>query len=126
MFNRSIYPADPDARRRIDCPVPLPHGCGEGQYLSALRSALPPFLDALTRAGRVGLAVYNAGTDVYEHDLLGGMRVSAAGVLERDRFVLDQLTGRGLPAVMVLSGGYSRESYRLVAETVASLFTEPG
>ena len=122
MFNSRIYPAgDAEAKRRIDCPVPLPHGCSEDDYLSALRSKLPPFLDGVARAGRIGLAVYNAGTDVYAGDALGGMRVSAAGVLTRDRFVLDELAGRGIRTVMVLSGGYSRESYRLVADTGASL-----
>lgn len=53
------------------------------------------------------------------------MNVSADGVLERDRFALGQLAGRGIPTVMLLSGGYSRESYRLVANTVASQQTEP-
>lgn len=119
MFNRSIYPAgDAEARRRIDCAVPLPHGCAAGRYLADLRAALPPFLDAVTKSARVGLAVYNAGTDVYEGDALGGMRVPAEGILERDRFVIEQLAGRRLPTVMLLSGGYSPESYRLVADTV--------
>jgi histone deacetylase 11 len=39
-------------------------------------------------------------------------------VLKRDRFVLEELTGRRIPTAVVLSGGYSRESYRMVADMV--------
>jgi acetoin utilization deacetylase AcuC-like enzyme len=71
------------------------------------------------RAGEVKFAIYNAGTDIYTGDRLGGMNVSAEGVLKRDRFVLEELIGRRIPTAVLLSGGYSRESYRLVAEMVA-------
>ena len=118
QYNGRIFPGDDVARQRIDCDVPLRHGCPEPDYFAALTTNLPPFLDSATRAGGVRLAVYNAGTDVYAGDQLGGMNVSAAGVLERDRFVLDQLIGRHIPTLIVLSGGYSRESYRLVAAMV--------
>jgi hypothetical protein len=30
--------------------------------------------------------------------------------------VLDELVGRRIPTLVVLSGGYSRDSYRMVAE----------
>lgn len=130
MFNQSIYPAsDAKAKRRIDCAVPLPAGCHEADYLTALRSKLPPFLNAVTRAGRAGLAIYNAGTDIYRGDLLGGMNVSAEGILERDRFVIDELVSRGIPVLMLLSGGYSPQSYQLVAGTVSyilSAYPRPG
>jgi histone deacetylase 11 len=127
MFNQSIYPAhDTKARRRIDCPVPLPHGCSAADYLAALQTKLPPFLDAVSRSGQPALGVYNAGTDVYFGDTLGGMNVSAEGILERDQFVLGQLVTRRIPDVMLLGGGYSRESYRLVATTVAYVFEQWG
>ena len=58
---------------------------------------------------------------MYAGDALGGLGVSAAAVLERDLFVVAQLRSRGIPTVMLLSGGYSRESYRLVAATVVEL-----
>jgi histone deacetylase 11 len=118
QYNGRIFPGDAEARRRIDCDVPLPHGCGDADYLHAVRTKLPPFLDAVTRAGNVRLAIYNAGTDIYTGDRLGGLNVSAAGVLRRDQFVLDELIARRLPTVVVPSGGYSRESYRMLADMV--------
>jgi histone deacetylase 11 len=35
--------------------------------------------------------------------------------------VIGRLRARGIPVVMLLSGGYSRESYQLVANTVVEL-----
>ena len=50
-----------------------------------------------------------------------------AGILKRDRFVLSQLVERGIPTVMLPSGGYTRESYRLIADSIADAFrTWPG
>jgi histone deacetylase 11 len=119
QYNLRNFPWDESAQMRIDCDVPMEHGCHEADYLGALRSRLPVFLDSITRSGAIKLAVYNAGTDIYVNDRLGGFNVSAAGVLERDRFVIEQLAGRGIPTAIVLSGGYSRESYMLVAEMVS-------
>ena len=116
QYNQHIFPHDVHAQRRIDCDVPLPYNCSEADYLAALRSKLPPFLDAVTRGGRVRLGIYNAGSDIYVGDQLGGMNVTAAGVLERDRLVLDELVARKIPVLVLPSGGYSRESYRLVAQ----------
>ncbi len=127
MYNAGIYPAfDQTARLRLDCDLPLTLGCPGAEYLGILRRHLPGFLDSLARSGRLRLAVYNAGTDVYEADALGGLGLSAADVLERDLFVIASLRERGIPAVMLLSGGYSRESYRLVAATVARLLERYG
>jgi histone deacetylase 11 len=126
-FNGDIYPSyDLVARERINCPVPLPSGCTGAEYLRLLKSSLPGFLDKVPRNGRVGLAIYNAGTDVFEGDTLGGMKLSAADVLERDLHVIDQLRMRNIPAVMLLSGGYSHESHRLVANTVVELLRRYG
>ncbi|AWM37939.1 histone deacetylase [Gemmata obscuriglobus] len=121
-FNPHIYPAhDQEARRRIDCAVPLPDHCTGGEYMRLLNLTLPGFLDSVCRSGRVGLAVYNAGTDVFAGDTLGGLNLTAADVLARDLYVIEQLRGRVVPTVMLLSGGYSRESYRLVANTAVEL-----
>jgi histone deacetylase 11 len=121
-YNADIYPCyDRAAIERIDCKVPLESGCGDGDYLGKLRDRLPGFLDSILRGERVALAIYNAGTDVYAGDALGGLNVSAEGVLERDVYVVEQLRQRGMPVVMLLSGGYSDASHRLVANSVSQL-----
>ena len=118
QYNRHIFPLDVRAQRRIDRDVPVADGCSEGEYLRSLKSRLPTFLDSVTRGNAVKLAVYNAGSDIYQEDQLGRLNVSAAGVVERDQFVLRQLIDRGIPTAVLMSGGYSRESYRLVAQMI--------
>jgi len=127
MFNPRIFAAfDTVALKRIDCPVPLPKGCAGGEYLDLLAEWLPPFLDSVGKSAPVRLAIYNAGTDVYIDDLLGGVNCSADDVLRRDLFVVEQLRSRGIPTVVVTSGGYSEESHRLIASTVLELATRTG
>ena len=122
MYNKDIYPkADYEARERIDCNVPLAFNCLGGEYLRLLRDKLPGFLDSISKSATVRLAIYNAGTDVFAGDKLGGMCLSADDILERDLFVIRELRKRQIPVVMLLSGGYSRKSYRLVAATVLHL-----
>ncbi len=122
MYNKDTYPReDYEARRRIDCNVPLSFDCSAEEYLDLLHHKLPPFLDSVSKTARVRLAIYNAGTDVFARDRLGGLRLSEEDVLSRDLFVFQTLEERAIPAVMLLSGGYSQESYRLVANTLLTL-----
>lgn len=124
QYNRDIYPGyDYEAKERIDANHPLPHHCSSGMYLARLRESLPPFLGSLAKTP-LRLAIYNAGTDPFIEDRLGGLQLSADDILQRDRFVFQQFRQRGLPFVMLLSGGYSRQSHRLVAKSVAALLHE--
>src|SRR5262249_45978999 len=101
MYNRDIYPrGDFEARERIDCSVPLPFNCTGSEYLGNVRGKLPGFLDSISKSGKTKLAIYNAGTDVFAGDKLGGMCLSAEDVLERDLFVMRKLKERRIPAVM--------------------------
>ena len=121
MYNRDAFPHDPLTPQRLDCNLPLAAGTGGREYLSILRAHLPGFLDSISRGGQLKLAIYNAGTDVFECDPIGGLRLTADDILERDLYVLGELVSRRIPAVMLLAGGYTRESYRLVARTIEQL-----
>ncbi len=120
IFNDAIYPADSLARQRIDCEVPVGSHTTEDEYLDVLEHSLPGFLDSVSRQ-QVGVAFYNAGTDVFKSDPLGQLRISADAILKRDLFVVKELRQRGIPTVMVLSGGYTKESFQLVANSVVEL-----
>jgi len=67
---------------------------------------LPDFLDGWSE--KPHLCIYNAGTDPYLRDQLGGLCLSDADILERDMFVFEELAARKIPVVMLLSGGYSK------------------
>ena len=119
MYNQAIYPMDAFARERIDYGIPLNSGCNGRMYLDLIRHKLP---EALSRVKRPGIAFYIAGTDIYEDDLLGNMKVPEADIIERDRFVLKTLMDAQIPTVMVQGGGYSKDSYRMVAAAVQYAF----
>lgn len=112
MFNCRTYPRDKDSIARIDCPIPLEPGTGDDGYLLQLQRKLPTFLD---QHGPFALAIYNAGTDVFKEDPLGGLSLTAAGILERDLFTTAELAKRGIPWLSVTSGGYTQESAGLIA-----------
>lgn len=121
MYNREAFPHDTLTPQRVDCNLPLAEGTGGREYLSILRNNLPGFLDSIAGGGQLKLALYNAGTDVFERDPIGRLQLTADDILDRDLFVLGQLKSRRIPAVMLLAGGYTWESYRLVARTVERL-----
>lgn len=123
LYNRLIFPYDAAPRRRVDCDLPLAYGCASDVYLRTLTTELPRFLSGASASRKPRLAVYNAGTDVLDGDRLGRLRVSADAVRERDRFVLGELIDRGIPCVVLTSGGYTRESYGLVADAAEWLLT---
>lgn len=119
MFNRSIYPNDRFARERIDYPIMLPSYTTGEDYLHELHQ----LEQALEQADNPRLAFYLAGTDIYEHDQLGQLRVSEADVLKRDQYVFDTLRQHNVPVVMLLAGGYSQDSYRLIANAIEYVLT---
>jgi acetoin utilization deacetylase AcuC-like enzyme len=98
-----------------DLDVGLPDGCGDDEYLAAVDEGLLATWRRLEVVRpRPGLAYYLAGADPHEGDRLGRLRVTRAGLGERDRRVLDALRDRGIPAVVLMAGGYGREIERTV------------
>ncbi len=114
IYNFQIYPGPLDAdESEAPYMLPIKAGTADEAYLAALYSDLPRFFAANNDAR---LAIYNAGTDILSGDPLGQLAVSEAGVLERDRFVLDSLAQRNIPTVVLTSGGYTSRSHLLIAE----------
>lgn len=121
IFNSYIYPMhDVVARKRIDCAVGITSACTDVEYIRELNDRLSCFLDSVCNSP-VGLAIYNAGTDVFAGDPLGGLNISAATIRERDLYVVGELRKRKIPTVMVISGGYTEQSFQLVADSVIAL-----
>lgn len=97
----------------------LGSGVTDEVLLGVLRDALPPVIAAL----RPRLVVYVAGADMAADDALGDWKLSAEGMLARDRFVTEQV--RALPGpvpfVIVLGGGYGYGAWRYTARYLAWL-----
>lgn len=97
--------------------IPLDDGTADEPYLEAVDQATR----AAVHAGRPDILLYIAGADPYEGDRLGRLAVSAAGLLERDRIVLDAVTRAGLPLAIVLGGGYCLDVDQTVAIHAATM-----
>lgn len=110
VFTFSMHGARNFPFRKVasDLDVDLPDGCGDADYLQALDSALAQVWAAHTQASP-GLAFYLAGADPHEGDRLGRLKLSHAGLAERDRRVLAALRERGIPVVVNMAGGYGRD-----------------
>lgn len=119
MYNFQTYPGMHSGDIK-DFPfmVPLRAGMIGEEYLEAMQEELPPFLEA---SQQPKLAFYNAGTDILEGDPLGGLKVSFDQVIERDRFVIQQLVERNIPTVVMTSGGYTKDSYKLIAKLAENI-----
>ena len=139
----SIFEGDPDVytfsihgaknyplrkqRSRLD--VGLPDGVGDDEYLAALE----PSLATAIEESEAELAFYLAGSDPYEGDRLGRMKLTKGGLAARDRMVFEACRDAGLPVAVAMAGGYARDvedTAAIQAETVriaASLVREsPG
>jgi acetoin utilization deacetylase AcuC-like enzyme len=109
VFTLSMHGARNFPFRKVasDLDVDLPDGCSDDAYLDALDSAL----DELWRRhadGLPGLIFYVAGADPHEGDRLGRLKLSTAGLLERDRRVFDAARARGIPVAASMAGGYGK------------------
>ncbi|MBI3187595.1 MAG: histone deacetylase [Gammaproteobacteria bacterium] len=119
MYNFQTYPGYfEDSANQHPYIIPLKAGTRDEQYLDILSSLLPKFLDEHKDAK---LVFYNAGNDIFENDRLGKLSVSYHGVLRRDCIVLEELTNRLMPSVIMTSGGYTRTSYQFIAELAKSV-----
>lgn len=88
-----------------DLDVELPDGCADDAYLDALERALARLWQH--HGDRApGLVFYLAGADPHEGDRLGRLKLTRAGLAERDRRVLDACGSRGIPVAVSMAGGY--------------------
>ena len=98
-------------KERGDWDIGLDDGTGDEAYLEHLRLAVPEILERI----EPDLVVMVAGADPYLEDQLGGLALTLPGLQTRDRFVVRECAGRGVPVVGVLAGGYAAR----LADTIA-------
>lgn len=108
LHGEGNYPFD---KASSDLDIALPDGTGDAAYLMALDRALQALFDRFDPQ----LIIYLAGADPHEGDRLGRLKLSADGLAQRDRRVLDAAGERGLPVAIAMAGGYGRN----IDDTVA-------
>ncbi|TVP56032.1 MAG: histone deacetylase [Gemmatimonadales bacterium] len=101
----------PFRKEESDLDLGLPDGAGDDTFLDAVARAV----HAVRRTGYPDLVFYLAGADPYVEDRLGRLAVSPAALAERDRLVMAEFVGQGVPVAVVMGGGYAER----VEDTVA-------
>lgn len=114
LYEDDIFPFP---KEQEDYPLPVGPGLAGTEYLKLVRDSLPGALDSV----RPDLVVYNAGSDPFVGDPLARYRLTAGDLAERDLLVVDTVRGRGIPLAMVLSGGYSAESWKIHADAIEGI-----
>lgn len=101
--------------------IALGHDVEDELLLGTLLKTLPEVVETV----RPRLAVYVAGTDPAADDALGTWKLTGAGMLSRDRFVIDLLRNRPqpIPVVVVLGGGYGDNSWKYTARLTSWLLS---
>jgi len=117
VYNGQIYPNDFEAKKYIEFDYALKSYIEDEGYLSLIERAVP---DAIEKS-KPGIIIYIAGTDIFEGDLLGCMKISEEGIIKRDELVFINAIKNEIPILMVLGGGYSKESAAITAKSIENI-----
>lgn len=104
VFTLSLHGAKnyPFRKETSDLDVELEDGAGDDEYMAALGQALEAVF-----AFAPDVVFYLAGADPYEGDRLGRLKLTFAGLQQRDAHVLGRCRAAGLPVAITMSGGYA-------------------
>jgi histone deacetylase 11 len=116
LYERDIFPTRKEPE---DYPLPVRSGLSGAEYLRIVAETLPAALDTV----QPGLVIYNAGSDPFVADPLARLALTTTDIAERDLLVVTLTRERGIPIAMVLSGGYSAESWRIHTESIEGILT---
>jgi histone deacetylase 11 len=116
LYEEDIFPARKEPE---DYPLPVPPGLIGGEYLELVRDTLPGVLDT----ARPDLVIYNAGSDPFVGDPLARFRLTGGELAVRDLLIVTAVRERGVPLAMVLSGGYSAQSWTIHTDAIEGILT---
>ncbi len=99
----------PARKQQSDIDVDLPVGMEDRAYLARVNDCL----ETAIQQSRPDLIIYDAGVDIYQHDPLGLLKISLAGIRARDRLVIERAVMNGIPIATVIGGGYDHDEKAL-------------
>ena len=114
LYEEDIFPTRKESE---DFPLPVSAGLTGVEYLEIVREFVPEALATV----RPDLVLYNAGSDPFVDDPLARLRLTRPDLAERDLLVVTLAREQGIPVAMVLSGGYSTESWRIHADAIEGI-----
>lgn len=126
VYNGQIYPGDFEAKKYIEFDYSVKSYIKDEEYLSLVKKGI---IKAVVDS-KPDFIVYNAGTDIFGKDPLGCMSISEDGIIKRDEIVFRYALTKKIPILMVLSGGYSKESAAIIGKSIENILknviSEPG
>jgi len=102
-FSLHAAKAFPARKMKSDLDIELPPGANDEDYLQSWARGL----QWSTTDFSPDIVYFLAGADPFAGDTLGGLAVSKAGLLERDRQVIALCQRIHRPLVVVMAGGYA-------------------
>lgn len=114
MHGEKNFPAR-KARSTLD--LSLPDGMGDEAYLALLLETLPRVLSGF----EPDIILYQAGVDVHGEDRLGRLALTDTGIEARDRFVMREARGRGIPLASTMGGGYGADRMVIARRHAATM-----
>jgi len=102
------------------------HNISIHQFIVKNKKYLPLVIKFIKKAinqFKPNLIIFNAGTDIYKNDQLGNFNISANGIIQRDTIVFSLAQKYNIPILMVLSGGYSKQSGLIIGKSVVNIIT---
>ncbi len=119
MHQGNIYPVP---KQKGDLDIELEAGTDDDTYLRILRRTLPGVIDR----SRPDLVIFQAGCDTLAGDPLAGLAMTEEGIVARDAYVIDTCVQRGIPVVMTLGGGYSRQAWKVQYASIRRIIEKHG
>jgi acetoin utilization deacetylase AcuC-like enzyme len=86
-----------------DLDIGLADGTGDREYLNTLCDAMGRIFDSFSP----DIVFFLAGIDPLETDHFGRLSLTMKGIEERERLVIETVTQKEIPLVLLLSGGYA-------------------
>ncbi len=117
MQESGIYP---QPREVGDEDVELPGGVTDEIYLRVLSSKL----DKIFEKSKPDIVFHIAGCDSLAGDPLASGKMTHEGILKRDAMVANACKKRGIPYVMTLSGGYTKDAWNAQYKSIRALIVD--
>lgn len=120
MYNGSIYPMESRLKPYIDFDIPLEPNTSDERYLHLLRKNIKLALNDK----KPDIIIYLAGSDIYEKDQLGQLKISKEGIKMRDKIMFENAKMFNIPIVMLLAGGYHKDGGKIIGESLEEILKE--
>ncbi len=114
MHEGGIYPMPKESG---DEDVELAGGVTDTEYLKTLQGKL----DGMFAKSKPDIVFHVAGCDALDGDPLASGKMTHEGIAMRDAMILAACKKHGVPYVMTLSGGYSKDAWEAQYKSIRSL-----